>query len=852
EEVGKQFYLEIRNWFYWVTQENEKIDGDYAMRLVVRLLFCFFLREKNELVPKELLNSDILKHLKSDEEYSYYNGILRNLFFHCLNAAQGERKYENEKLLADKKNIRDWFSAIPFLNGGLFDEHDKDDIPIGNDYFFSEKKVRLLTELGEKCDVYGLITILSKYKYKLTLDDLLDQTEYSETVDPEFIGKVFESLLSCIDADSKESRRKVTGSYYTPREIVDYMVNEALDAYLEQSRNRKIAPEQSQSYDCGSDLLQCKILDPACGSGAFPCEAMNIIVHRIEEDQKEKENKGLSSSERYRTKLKIIRDVIFGVDIQPMAVQITLLRFFLSLIQDIVPDKRKANYGIEPLPNLETKFVCADALIGLQKRNGQGLLESRLVRETTKQLRETRRQHFMASHAYEKQRLRQYDETLRKTLVMAMEEAFTDDATEKLAAWDPYDQFHSASFFDPMWMFGIQDGFDIVIGNPPYVFARNSQFKGMTKEVKAYFYNNYALSEYQINLYPLFIEKGTNLLKNDGILCFITPNNWLTLNTNKKLRQFILKQADVAITNFYKKVFASADVDAAIVLFRKNNKSTTGKIKLGEWRKKYTLTGEIEKDKILSGKDCVINVEAIKGNGTFPLLEKIERCGTPLSEIAVVKAGLKAYETGKGMPPQTEEMKRNRIYHSNKKEDESFIRYLEGKDVCRYSCGWSGEYLKFGKNLAAQRQNFDIFSTPRILVRQIPSPLPYCINACFIEETILNDLNSMNIIYIKVSPFYLLGILNSRVISYWFAHKFGKLQRGIFPQFKINELAQFPIPNVAPDKQRPIITLVEKILSAKQTNPQANTSGLERKIDKLVYALYGLTEEEIALVEGQS
>ena len=180
-------------------------------------------------------------------------------------------------------------------------------------------------------------------------------------------------------------------------------------------------------------------------------------------------------------------------------------------------------------------------------------------------------------------------------------------------------------------------------------------------------------------------------------------------------------------------------------------------------------------------------------------------------------------------------------------------KYIEGEDVKRYECTWNKqEYLKYGKHLREPRSDWNLFSTPRLLVRQIPSPLPYCINACYTEETFLNDRNSMNIIHARVSPLFLLGILNSRVISYWFAHKFGKLQRGIFPQFKINELAQFPIPNVAPGKQRPIITLVEKILTAKQTNPQANTSGLERKIDKLVYALYGLTEKEIALVEGQS
>jgi hypothetical protein len=412
---------------------------------------------------------------------------------------------------------------------------------------------------------------------------------------------------------------------------------------------------------------------------------------------------------------------------------------------------------------------------------------------------------------------------------------------------NPYTPTHSATFFDPLWMFGVEK-FDIVIGNPPYVFARNSKSKKLIHENKSYFYKNYTLSEYQINLYPLFIEKGTNLLKTDGILCFITPNNWLTLNTNKKLRQFVLKQSKISIINFYKRVFESADVNSAIVLYKKSDKNTTKeKIKLAEWKKEYTLVGVVEKNKILKSQCCVINIEAFKENNTYQLLDKIESQSVLLSEIADVKAGLKAYETGKGQPPQTEEMKNNRVYHSHIAGDD-YIKYLDGKDVCRYSLGWSGEFLKYGKHLAAPRKNFNIFSTPRILVRQIPSPLPYCINACYTKELLLNDLNSMNIINIKISPLYLLGILNSRLISYWFAHKFGKLQRGIFPQFKINELAQFPIPNILVNQQ-PIITLVNKILAAKKENPLTDTTKWERKIDAMVYELYGLTEEEIKIIE---
>jgi len=359
----------------------------------------------------------------------------------------------------------------------------------------------------------------------------------------------------------------------------------------------------------------------------------------------------------------------------------------------------------------------------------------------------------------------------------------------------------------------------------------------MTNVDKAYFYKNYTLSEYQINLYPLFIEKGTNILKNNGFLCYITPNNWLTLNTNKKLRQFVLKQLNVNILNFYKRVFESADVDSAIVFFKKNNIDTTDeKIELAEWEEKYTLIGKIEKEKILNPKDFVINIDALKRNETFDLLDKIENNSVPLSTFAKVKCGLGAYGNGDGIPPQTKEMIKNRVYHSKNKEDDDWYKYIEGEDVKRYECSWNKhEYLKYGKHLREPRNDWNLFSTPRILVRQIPSSLPYCINACYVEGTFLNDRNSMNIVYIKISPFYLLGVLNSRLISYWFAHKFGKLQRGIFPQFKINELARFPIPNISLEKQQPIISIVNKIISSKKKNPSIDTMNLEKDIDALVY-----------------
>jgi hypothetical protein len=420
-----------------------------------------------------------------------------------------------------------------------------------------------------------------------------------------------------------------------------------------------------------------------------------------------------------------------------------------------------------------------------------------------------------------------------------------------MAAWDPYNQNVSSAFFDRYWMFGVKDGFDVVIGNPPYVFARNSKSKGLTEEKKSFFYANYKLAEYQINLYPLFIEASTNVLGKHGILCLITPNNWLTLNTNKKLRRFVLAKSQVSILNFYKRAFESADVDAAVVLFQNIETDTLNEnIRLLEWTSELIPLGEMPKKYFLADTDCVINIEVIKSGSVASFITKIEENTKPLSSFAKVKCGLGAYGHGDGIPPQTNKMIQDRVYHSKIPKDKNWFKYIEGEDVKRFFLDWSrGEYLKWGKNLREPRSDWGLFSTPRILVRQIPSPLPYCINACFTDEVILNDRNSMNIVYMKIVPQLILAALNSRLISFWFANKFGKLQRGIFPQFKINELARFPIPKSFAPYEQKIITLVDEILAAKAVGK--DTSGLDVELDKMVYAVYGLTEEEIRVVEGK-
>ena len=387
-------------------------------------------------------------------------------------------------------------------------------------------------------------------------------------------------------------------------------------------------------------------------------------------------------------------------------------------------------------------------------------------------------------------------------------------------------------------------GFDAVIGNPPYVFAREH----FTAAERKHFNTHYALAAYQLNLYILFLEIGTNILKSGGGLAYITPNNWLTINSAQNVREFVLHQSQIDIVNFYAKVFDDANVDTCILLYSKGDHAPKLRLYESTGANATSLVHEGNPADFLAQRDAIINIAAFRADTTQGLLSKIAASAQPLDAVADVKAGLMAYEVGKGVPPQTEEMRLLRVYHAKAALDDRYVRYLDGRDVQRYGLGWSGEYLLYGDNLAAPRK-FELFSTPRILVRQIPSQPPYSIHSCYTSEFLLNDRNSMNIINIQESPLFLLGVLNSRLMTFWFVHQFGKLQRGVFPQFKINELAQFPIALAAEAQKTAISERVAKILTDKKANPHADLTMLDAEIDQLVYALYQLTPAEIALIE---
>lgn len=880
EKVNKEFYKQIAQFYYRLTGRdgkpcelelpdngigNSKFVEEFSVRLIGRIIFCWFLKHKRSAAEIPLIPKDILSTQAVGDQY--YHTTLERLFFEVMNTPIADRKRDLVGFIA-----KHW--EMPFLNGGLFEPHT-------NDYYNGSANWALKIDDKWFKDFYGLLE-----QYNFTIDE--NSTVDAEvSVDPEMMGRIFENLLAEVNPETGETARKATGSYYTPRVIVDYMVEESLKQYLltktdlsEDSIKDLLSYETQLEGWTATDkeivvrsLKEIKILDPACGSGAYPLgilHRMIIALEKVDPEltiwrkdffkgldgvvQKTVEKNISKSNWAYIRKLMIIRDSIYGVDIQPIAVEIAKLRCFLSLIVDEIVVDNEVNRGIEALPNLEFKFVAANSLVGIppmiNRQTGLRPMETEIKDEDPVVLLKNIRDAYLRSYGHEKKKLEHDFLAMRtKMIEQNINWGGKDSTALQIASWNPF-SYEASKWFEPEWMFGMSSGFDVVIANPPYVFARNSRLKGITEENKKYFYANYKLAEYQVNLYPLFIEKGANLLKNDGCLCFVTPNNWLTINTNSALRKYVLSQSDVKIVNFYSRVFESAEVDSSIIIFRKANDNQ--RVSLFEFTDTFNLITNTDSSYFLSRKDYIINIELFKNNNAAKLIDKIDGLSIPLDQVTDVRAGLKAYEVGKGRPPQTEAMKQKRIYHSTNRINHNYIKYIDGKDVSRYLVTWGGEFLKYGENLAAPRNDFSLYSTKRILVRQIPSKPPYCIKGCLVEEILLNDLNSMNIINIKESPECILGILNSKLTSFWFVHKFGKMQRNTFPQFKINELANFPLPMKRHEKQSEISELVNQIMVGKKANPDADLTRLDQEIDRLVYELYDLTDEEVAVVEGSN
>ena len=954
EVLTKSFYQELSDWYAWVVKiirfpnklndptDDDKFNAESTIRLVTRLIFVWFLKQKN-LIPNEFFDRNYIKdNLLEDfnPEYNpslfynageskYYKAILQNLFFAMLNSPitkEGETElserhfrknrgdYDNNKLMryeslfTNPQLFVDLANrTVPFLNGGLFDCLDDKDADNYIDGFSDRKEVQeslfvpdyiffakeVIVDLShwyedkkkKKVKVSGILSILKRYNFTIEENTPFDQ---EVSLDPELLGKVFENLLASYNPETQTTARKQTGSFYTPREIVQYMVDESLVAHLKRTVGEDLEPEyrklvaytdeepnltNKQKHQIMEAIYNCKVLDPACGSGAFPVGMLQQMVHILnridptndnwkkmlidnavkesrnafQADTDEERNARLKDIEDsfneslnnpdYARKLYLIENCIYGVDIQPIAIQISKLRFFISLVVDQLTNNDPVkNFGIRPLPNLEAKFVAANTLIPLTKNEGE-LGRTPAVIAIENNLKEANHKIFRAKSVKTKRRWKDRLKELRKELAtqLANDGFLSVDAANQLASWDMFDQNASALFFDAEWMFGVKDGFDIVIGNPPYI-----DIKGLPVEDVRLYFKLFKTTENRINLYSIFIEKGIKLLSHNGILCYINPNSILMNDSYCKIRNFILHNVEIII-KLPDTVFESAIVETIILLLIKGNHNK--KIKGAYFKKNDCINFSnlsfnfFEKEKWETDPNKRFNIFSTQQ--ILNLLEKIRKNTCKLEDFVYTSLGITPYDKYKGHDEKTI---KKRIFHSPLKLDNTYVPLISGKNIHPfYVSNEIDEYLKYGNWLGAPREK-RFFENHKIIIRQILAGEQQRIIAAYSEEpyyftqigfSLISKNNDSTMLK------YLTCLLNSTLMSFYHRNVFLDLEKTVFQKILIANAKKLPIKDIN-DKS----TFISFFNNANNLNM--------KKLDLLVYHLYNLNYDEVLIIDPKT
>ncbi len=980
EELNRRFYRKLFVWFDRAVKQCRFPDDGagpgnperHVIRLITRCLFIWFLKEKG-LVPDELFeesfaDSKLRNH--APDRTDYYRAVLQNLFFATLNTEIDKRvfsrkahcarrdfnKYQYHALLTDPEGFVAKLKTVPFVNGGLFDC--LDDIEkkkaVGQrgdtfaDYTVQGRNLHVPAHLFFHPDE-GLFPLFRHYKFTVEENTPVDR---EVALDPELLGRVFENLLAAYNPETRETARKATGSYYTPRHIVDYMVDEALVAALAENSRPTDADSEfwrdrlnylldyEDAFDDAGELFDpyetesvvraiagLRVLDPAAGSGAFPMGVLHkltLALRRLDPDNlhwerlqkelatgkagaafegnehQERDKELLEISrifEIYRDsdfgrKLYLMQNCIYGVDIQPVACQIAKLRFFISLvIEQDTNENPNDNYGIRPLPNLETRLVAADTLVGLGAKK-QSVLGSDVVKTMEDQLRHVRERYFNASTRQTKLRLRNQDNALRAELAGLLEELdYGHENAEAVANWDPYDQNSHAAWFDPEWMFGLSEGFDVMIGNPPYIRGEKIPDKARLHPEFGDFYRGTA------DLYTYFFRKGLDLLGEAGLLCFITSNKFMRAAYGTPLRRTLLHEAPPRlIVDFGELPVFEAGVDPAVFLVEKagaHRKLKAAAIKtkeeIGDLRKALDQRAFSMPVSSLSPTVWTLVPPRVQR-----LLDKIKAGGTPLSDY--LKAGINwGIKTGLNKAFVIDAGTRGELIAEDPNSAELIKPWLRGKDVRRWrvnqsdlyvvaiassantSWPWSSEateadaasifkttypsiyrhLFQFEDKLRKRQDRgkffwelrscayYHAFEQPKIVYPEIGLRM----RALFDRK---GHLTNNKCFIVPGGGAYLLALLNSKLLDFYFRISMpclgdpfngGRMEfRGVF-------MERAPVAPAKQETREYLSRLAMKIQTAKEADPSTDTPSLERQIDEIVYDLYGLDEKEIALIE---
>lgn len=995
KELNKRFYSELFNWYLWAVQsvrfpndvnddkDDKVFNAESVIRLLTRLIFVWFIKEKN-LVPETLFNvkklKNILKDLNPDSEKTsvYYRAILQNLFFATLNTPMDkditdenkdekrrfintlpktgndqyldQTKYRYQDYFINPDKALELFETIPFLNGGLFEcldfkegnkeirfdgfsSTEKRQAFVPDKLFFADEFILDLNAeygtKGKKYKVEGLINILDSYKFTIAENTPLEE---EIALDPELLGKVFENLLASYNPETQTTARKQTGSFYTPREIVNYMVDESLIAYFKQkldnseeieTRLRDLfahttdLPEFSKEENTSliKAISEAKILDPACGSGAFPMGVLHRLVDLLNKldpenkhwnelqkqraiaetaevfdsgDTEERKirldeiNKAFDLSMNYpdyARKLFLIENCIYGVDIQQIAIQISKLRFFISLIIDQKVNDSKPNRNILSMPNLETKFVAANTLIGLDKPDQLSITNAN-VEILEKELASIRHKIFFTRKYSAKKILKKKEKEKREDLKKAlMDSEFGEATAAQIAGWNPFDPMQSAKFYDPETMFGFGGGFDVVIGNPPYVEAK--KLKDISQTLRK-FYSTYSGTA---DLYVYFYENGIKNLKPNGTLVFITSNKFIKTSYGENLRKYFTGFRINEIIDFTDVHVFEALVASCIFSITKKqvDKNEITIAFANDTLTSFTgLWNFVEQNKfLLKQGNLSEKIWQLENETKLSLKTKIEK-----DSITIINTGTinvyRGVTTGFNPAFIIDEYKRKELISEDKANKDIIKPMLQGRNIRKWVYNETSDFIIF------TRRGIDIKKYPSIkkhleaFKQQLEPGIgrkPGTYNWYeiqdntayypeFEKEKIIwgltsdkwtfaydNDRNYLPsngyILTSKEIPIkYLLALMNSKLMEFYFGF-IGIMTAGGAFTLKYETVVEFPIKLISESKQKPFILHVNQILTAKKANPKADTSGFEKQIDEMVYKLYELTYDEVKVIDPE-
>lgn len=651
---------------------------------------------------------------------------------------------------------------------------------------------------------------------------------------PDILGQVYEQFLGKVirltpshqaKVEEKPEVRKAGGVYYTPSYIVDYIVKHTVGTLLEGK-----APRDVDGTKKGAPPL--RVLDPACGSGSFLIVAYQYLLDwyrdRYAADDPEKHCKGKNPKLRCITgrdyaltvpeRKRILLDHIYGVDIDPQAVEVTKLSLLLKVIEGESAASLGQNrllFQERALPDLDKNIKCGNSLIGPD---------------------------YFAN---------------QQTDAFDTEEMFRVNAFD----W-------SAEFSEIM----NDGGFDAIIGNPPYV-----DIKGMCTRDVEYIFQQFRFANNRINLFSAFIEKGFHLCKNQtSVFSMIVPSALLAQESYKNLRLWITASYDIeSLVRLPNESFGvragNVKVDTIIFVFSssKSMQKYTEIIGYAGYERisritsdEAFITGKLDQERWKNSPDCVWTLDVTSEHER--VLEKCENNSIALEKCVDFSLGVTPYDKYKG---HSQEQIKKKVFHADYKKDNTFKKLLGGNDVHRYFSNWSGiTWISYGPWLGACREK-RFFTERRILVKQIIDWTDKRIWATITDEEVYNTQNAFSLLQASdYSLDYLLGILNSKLMTFYHRKRFLDEFKMRFQKILIKDCKRFPVRRIdfsdslCMNHYSNMISLVKQMLSLHKQIQEAKTdhertlierqiTATDRQIDQLVYALYGLTEEEIALVE---